>query len=54
MFERLRGSAFAAFCILISAGDLSAQQEKVAAFKQSLGENQKRLRQYKYDILIER
>ncbi len=35
-------------CALIPAGRLFAQQEKVAALKQSLGKNQERLRQYKW------
>lgn len=48
VFEWLRGSAFAVFCALLAAGDLSAQQEKVAALKKSMAENQQRLRQYKW------
>jgi hypothetical protein len=36
------------FCALLAAGDLSAQQEKVAALKKSVAENQQRLRQYKW------
>jgi len=38
----------ASLCALIPPGRLFAQQDKVAALKQSLGENQKRLRQYKW------
>ena len=38
----------ASSCALILPGSLFAQQDKVAALKQSLGENQKRLRQYKW------
>ncbi len=38
----------ASLCALIPPGNLFAQQDKVAALKQSLGENQKRLHQYKW------
>jgi len=38
----------ASSCALILQGSLFAQQDKVDALKQSLGENQKRLRQYKW------
>lgn len=48
LLKWLRASAFAAFCVLFAAGDLSAQQEKVAALKKSIADNQQRLRQYKW------